>query len=192
MGSPVVQNIVVLGGLVVQIATLCYLIKYVRATAGIQKAAVAQTQASQELVNAANEQSEGLSKPALTLRATAHSPTIDENFTELVNRKMRMRAEPNADGCLVMINIGNGPALHVQYEIRDRAPQGGKPFTGAAAYVQAGMPMPLPLKSGNFIKGKHQKITCLYASLSGNRYESVIELKGDEIDNFSLSRRGRT
>jgi len=39
MGSPIAQNIVMLGGLVVQIVTLCYLIKYVRATVGMQKAA---------------------------------------------------------------------------------------------------------------------------------------------------------
>jgi hypothetical protein len=38
-----------LAGLVVQVVALCYLIKYVRATVGIQKAAGAQTQASQDL-----------------------------------------------------------------------------------------------------------------------------------------------
>jgi|SRR5208337_1848886 len=49
MGSPIAQNIVLLCGLVVQIVTLCFLIKYVRATVGIQKAAIAQAQASQDL-----------------------------------------------------------------------------------------------------------------------------------------------
>jgi hypothetical protein len=56
MGSPIVETIVLLGGLVVQIVTLCYLIKYVRATVGIQKATVAQTQTGQDLVRAANDQ----------------------------------------------------------------------------------------------------------------------------------------
>jgi hypothetical protein len=56
MGSPIVQSIVLLGGFVVQIVTLCYLIKYVRATVGIQKAAVAQTQASQDLARWQPEQ----------------------------------------------------------------------------------------------------------------------------------------
>jgi hypothetical protein len=78
----------------------------------------------------------------------------------------------------------------VQYEIRDPAPQGGKPWIIEAAYVRAGEPMPLPLKTGNFIKGKHHKITWFYDSVSGNRYESVIELNGDEIENFAFSRRG--
>jgi hypothetical protein len=170
--------------------TLYYLVKYVRVTVGIQEAAVPQTQTSRELVNAANEQSEGLSKGALTLQATPRSPTIDENFTEILNRKMLTRAEPNAEDCLVMINIGNGPALRVQCEIRDTGPQGSKPWIIEAAYVQAGEQMPLPLQIGNSIKGKHHKITCLYASLSGNRYESAIELNGEEIENFAFSRRG--
>jgi hypothetical protein len=101
-----------LAGLVVQVVALCYLVKYVRATVGIQKAAVAQTQASQDLVRvgndqvkvsqdllkAANEQSEGLSKPVLTLEAIPRSPTIDENFTEILNRKMLTRAATQRRG----------------------------------------------------------------------------------------------
>jgi len=49
MASLVVQDVIMLASLIVQIVTLCYLIKYVRATVGIQKAAVEQTKASQEL-----------------------------------------------------------------------------------------------------------------------------------------------
>jgi hypothetical protein len=49
MGSVIAQNIILLGCLVVQVVTLRYLIKYVRATVGIQKAAGEQTQASQDL-----------------------------------------------------------------------------------------------------------------------------------------------
>jgi hypothetical protein len=56
MGSPIVQSIILIGALVVQIVTLCYLIKYVRATIGIQKAAVAQTRASQDLARWQPEQ----------------------------------------------------------------------------------------------------------------------------------------
>ena len=64
------------GGLAVSVVTLVFLIKYVRATKGIERAAVEQSQAtnklvraaddqtkvSHELVKAANEQSEGLAK----------------------------------------------------------------------------------------------------------------------------------
>jgi hypothetical protein len=85
MGSPAAQNVIALLGLLLQVATLCFLIVYVRATIGIQKAAVAQTQASrdlvkvgneqtrisQDLLKAANEQSEGLSKPVVVARSTA-------------------------------------------------------------------------------------------------------------------------
>jgi hypothetical protein len=56
MGSAVAQNIILLGGLVVQVATLCYLIKYVRATKGIEEAANQQAVVSRGLLKAANDQ----------------------------------------------------------------------------------------------------------------------------------------
>jgi hypothetical protein len=89
-----------------------------------------------------------------------------------------------------MVNIGNGPALRVQYEIREGSPQSGKPWIGGAAYIRAGEALTLPLQSGNPIKDKQQKITCSYASLSGNKYESVIDLYGDEIQNYAFTRIG--
>jgi len=49
MASLIVQDVIILASLIVQIVTLCYLIKYVRATVGIQRAAVEQTKASQDL-----------------------------------------------------------------------------------------------------------------------------------------------
>ena len=70
------------------------------------------------------------------------------------------------------------------------APQSVKPLTAGAAYVQSGKGLPLPLQAGNFIKGKHYKIACFYSGLSGNSYESVLELNGDEIEKFGFSRRG--
>lgn len=160
----------------VSILTLAVLIWYACLTRGIEKAA--------------NEQSEGLSKPSLALRAVPRSPTTSANFVEIVNRKMLTRAEPNAEGYLEMVNIGNGPALRVQFEIREGSPQSGDPWTGVGAYILAAEALPLPLPSGNPIKGKQQRITCSYASLSGNRYESVIDLYGDEIQNSAFTKRG--
>jgi len=49
MGSLITQNIVLLGGLIVQIVTLCYLIKYVRATQRIEKETVRQSETNREL-----------------------------------------------------------------------------------------------------------------------------------------------
>jgi hypothetical protein len=158
----------------VSLVTLAVLIWYACLTRGIEKAA--------------NAQSEGLSKPALTLRAIPRSLTTSENFTEIVNRKMLTRAEPNPKGCLELVNIGNGPALGVHFHIRDvNAPQ-GKPWIGTAAYIQPGGALPLPLLSGNPITDKQHKIVCYYESLSGNIYESVIQLNGDEIEDWDLSR----
>lgn len=177
VGTPITQNIVLFLAFAVNVATLVYLIKYVRATKGIEREA--------------GIQSEGLSKPALALRAVVpRSLTTDENFLEILNRKLLTRAEPNAKGFLEMVNIGSGPALLVQYEIREGSPQSGKPWIGGAAYIRAGETLALPLQSGNPIKDRQQKITCSYASLSGNKYESVIDLYGDEIQNSAFTRIG--
>jgi hypothetical protein len=163
----------------ISVLTLVVLFWYACLTCGIEKAA--------------KEQSEGLSKPALALRAIPpRSPTIDENFVEILNRKMLTRAEPNSSGCLELVNIGNGPALGVHCEIRDvNAPQ-GRPWILPAAYVPAGGAFSLPPLSGNTIKGKQHKIACYYDGLSGSKYESVIKLNGDEIEDWGFSRiRGR-
>jgi hypothetical protein len=161
---------------VVSLLTLSVLIWYAYLTRGIERAA--------------NEQSEGLSKPALTLFAIPRSPTIDENFTEILKRRMLTRAEPNANGCLEMVNIGNGPALRVRFEIRDIGLPCGKPWIGGAAYIKAGGALPLPLQGGSFIKGKQHKIVCYYDGLSGSHYEFVTELNGDEIEKWDFSRTG--
>jgi len=162
----------------VSVLTLAVLIWYAWLTRGIEKAA--------------NEQSVGLSKPAIALRAIPpRSPTIDENFVEILNRKMLTRAEPNSSGFLELVNIGNGPALSVHCEIRDvNAPQ-GRPWILPAAYVPAGGALSLPLLCGNTIKGKQHEIVCSYDSLSRNAYKSVIKLNGDEIEDWDFSRMRR-
>jgi hypothetical protein len=182
MGGLLAQNIILTANLVVGVIALVFLVKYVRATKGIEKAAI--------------EQSEGLSKPALALRAIPpRSPTIGENFVEILKRQMLTRAEPTADGHLELINTGNGPALRVSCEISDVDRPAGRPWIIPAAYVRAGETLPLPLQNGNPIKGKRHKITCSYHSLSWTEYASVVEVgghEGDEIAHFSFGARPST
>jgi hypothetical protein len=76
MGSAIVQNIILLGGLVVQIVTLLYLIKYVRATKGIEESANKQTEVSQGLLKAANDQTEASQELMAVANAQARSSEI--------------------------------------------------------------------------------------------------------------------
>ncbi|HEV2498702.1 MAG TPA: hypothetical protein VGY31_03875 [Terriglobia bacterium] len=98
------DTIIQLAGLGVSIVGLIYLIKYVRATKGIEDAAVEQSRAaneqakaSQALVKAADEQRENLCLPIIM------AVGID------VNRNVTLR------------NLGNGPAIKVEGNV-DGAP----------------------------------------------------------------------
>lgn len=178
MGSPIAQNIVLLGGLVVQIVTLCYLIKYVRATLGIQKAAGAQTQTSQdlvkvgneqaqasrELVKAANEQSEGLSKPAVTvLRLKRQGGNVQGKIAWILELK----------------NIGNGPALSLRWKLTcDRSA-----LDGTIPFMEAGSePSPIWTAQTDAPAGQVSPIVeCSYRSLSDIEYVSTTK-----VDNHGL------
>jgi hypothetical protein len=72
-GTPIAQNVVLFLAFVVNVVTLVFLIKYVRATKGIQEAANKQTEVSQGLLRAANVQSEasGNLMAAATAQAAA-------------------------------------------------------------------------------------------------------------------------
>lgn len=170
MGSPIAENTVLLGGLVVQIMTLCYLIKYVRATVGIQEAAAAQTQASQDLVrvggeqirvsqqlvNAANEQSEGLSRPVIFPRSI----------------------ERQGDFLLIrLLNIGAGPAIEIRGFILDNpgsAQECRFEFQWSLPYLEAHQDTATRVM-GVAPSQHKRKVKCSYRSISGLKYVSATE-----------------
>jgi hypothetical protein len=184
MGSPIVQNIVLLCGLVVQIVTLWYLIKYVRATVGIQNAAVAQTRASQdlvkvgndqikvsqELVKAANEQSEGLSKPVIVV---VSSPDIPDRNAEMGILGGGLFSE--IGDRVQLQNIGTGPALWVEWSARGQYRAGESQEPGVAGFV----PYLRPDETVDtecpraYVSGLSSlAIECTYQSLGRTRYTS--------------------
>jgi hypothetical protein len=182
MGSWFVQNIVLLVGLIVQIVTLCYLVKYVRATVRIQKAAVAQTQASQdlvkvgneqaqasrELVKVANEQSEGLSKPVIFARSTAHQDSF-----------LRIQ----------LVNIGTGPAIEIGGSVVEGpgSSQGNRLcFQWPIPYLEAHQEQ-WTRAMGAALGQPTMTVECSYRSISGRKYISMTELKGpDSVAHFGV------
>jgi hypothetical protein len=196
MGSPIVQSIALFGGLVVQIVTLCYLIKYVRATIGIQRAAVAQTRAGQDLVRAANdqaevtrelveaadEQSEGLSKPVVTVRCSV--PIPDDMVLLSGHTTARVRG---AD--LELVNIGNGPAIRVHCDLVHQrpAPAPASCHMVEVPYLEAHERIPIPWPRTALAENDTCDIQCSYDSLSGRAHLSKIEMAGDAVTDFHYS-----
>jgi hypothetical protein len=171
MGSPIAQSAILLGGLVVQIVTLCYLIKYVQATVGIQKAAVEQTKASQDLVNvgnaqisvsqellkAANEQSEGLSKPVVFAKPKLR----DGNFLNIE-----------------LANIGTGPAIEIGGFVLENteSPQESKlAFQWPVPYLEAHQNGDTRV-AGAAPGLPRRNVECSYRSISGRMYVSSTQI----------------
>jgi hypothetical protein len=88
-GTLVVQNVILFLAFAVSVVTLVFLIKYVRATKGIEREA--------------GKQSEGLSKPVVALRCDVPSPSPPP-----LDAASGVSAEVRG-GLLELINIGNGP-----------------------------------------------------------------------------------
>jgi hypothetical protein len=183
MGSSVVQDGVMLAGLVVQVVALCYLIKYVRATVGIQKAAAAQTQASQDLVRvgneqvrvsqdllkAANEQSEGLSRPVIVVESSPLSPSggigpiPGEGLFSQIGEGVRL------------VNVGTGPALWAEWSTAGQHRTGEKGDSRSAGFVPYLRPDGAIATecSRGYVSGLNSlTVECTYQSLGGVRYTS--------------------
>jgi len=176
------------GGLVVSFVTVIFLIKYVRATKGIQKAAVEQcratnelvtaaneqTKVSLELVEAANEQSEGLAKPVIVVEATR----VNSSEEALLSGGLFSEI---GDG-VRLTNIGTGPALSLEWSAAGRhhsdksrtSSRGGSvPYLRPAETIQTGY-------SRGYVSGLNSlTVECKYSSLSGTRYVSHTII-GDE------------
>ncbi len=142
---------------------------------------------------ASNEQSESLSKPILALRGAV---TIERNSPAVGLPETVARAVPDENGYYELINIGNGPAVHVACTIRSPNLPGDAPQSVSAPYLEAKEHLTLPLSTRMLSLGNpdagypRRSIRCCYASLAENKYESIIELKGERIESFRFRRGG--
>ena len=96
----------------VQILTLIGLAWYAIETMKIRTAAQQQVKASLDLIKAATDQVEGMSKPCLTLWGEVREGA--DAILEMHGAVGNIVARPDG-GSYVALNIGNGVALNVQY-----------------------------------------------------------------------------
>lgn len=128
---------------------------YVAETIKIRKASEQQTAKSQLLVEAAQEQMESQSRPAVVARF---------------------------NGTIHLTNIGNGPAIYIELA---RVAQNAEPDFNLGAIEPGRVVSHLAANNGvdtsigvNWLAHPEPSLQCRYRSLSGRRYISVIDPRG--------------
>lgn len=157
------QNVILLLQFLVSVVTLVFLIKYVRATVGIEKAA--------------NEQSEGLSKPAVTVYCRVPNPTVEAvlkgiSFGEIVGPDLEM------------VNIGNGPALQLHWSLtwKSQRQNGlGGSQNGFVPFLSPGDKFATTISRNLLGQDNLCSVRCSYRGLSGAEYVSVAGLEGPRV-----------
>lgn len=96
--------------IVMQLAAFDGLIWYAIETKRMRNTAESQVEVSQNLVAAAGDQVEGLSKPCVMLASSPRNP--EDAIIGPLGNSVALRME----GMFAVENIGSGPALNVRYE----------------------------------------------------------------------------
>ncbi len=167
----------------VQLLGLAGLGLYVFFTYGLLKTSQRQVEVSQNLIKAAMDQVEGLSKPCLTLWGDLRNPsdTLMEIGGAVGGTIVR-----GDDGNFVVQNIGNGVALNISYQFESVDPHHGKRLKGNSGYLQNVLAsqkvrMPLPV---SMVASGHCEVSFQFESLGGRRYRTVVTLKGGVLTDF--------
>ncbi len=160
--------------LAVQGLALAGLIWYAFETRWMREAAQEQVKVSQDLINAAMDQVEGLSKPCLTLRSRLR----DASDAILEMNGAVGNTEASGDqGRFVLQNIGNGVALNVSYRFEHLNSIDAPPRAHRARYVQnvlAGQNVTMAEPMGAYAGG-YNLIFC-YESIGGRKYKTTVTM----------------
>lgn len=175
------MNSVQIGILVVQILGLVVLFWYAWETSVMRKAAQEQVKASQELLKAAMDQVEGLSKPCLTLSAELRDPA---NTILEMDGAVGGTMACTDDGNFVVQNIGNGVALNVRYSFEKIDPPDGKTRTSdryllsVLANQRVRMPEPVAAYRGEC------ELVFRFHSIGGREYQSTVKMNNRVLTAF--------
>jgi hypothetical protein len=137
---------------------------YVRLTRTIAESSVAQAEA--------------MHKPVVTFQRddAVSAPSVDP--LDDVHRT-------KSTSPLILINIGTGPALKVNWRIR-REPH-NEPIDGFTSYIEAGKTVSTHLSGhlGGLGTEIHIDLECGYESVSGTKYVSATHLENMKITGFN-------
>lgn len=169
------------GMLVTQFVGLGGLIAYVRDTRGLRRAAEDQIRVSQDLLRAANDQAEGVSKPCLTIRASLRDSA--DTILEMGGVIGGMVVDDHS-GRYVLVNVGSGVALNVRYRFRTKG-DSEQWQTIIGSYFLSISPrqdVPMALRV-NAYSAQHE-ISFQFQSLGGAWYESTVMVENKVLTNF--------
>lgn len=168
MNCLAVQNWIPCLTFLVLVANVILFLKYLRATNKIKDASI--------------DQSEGLSKPVITLRRQDSAPTDLEIMDEGLLTKIASPIE--------LVNIGNGPALNIKWEIL-RDPSNAL-INGFASYIEPGKSVATHLQRHVAFRADHpmtMQVKCTYHSLSRAEYVSMTDVEDMKVKTFVATRR---
>lgn len=169
--------------LIVQLFAFIGLGIYVLETRRLRKASQDQIRISQDLIKAAMDQVEGLSKPCLTLWSELRDQK--DAILELSGARSSVRARDD-QGDLVTLNIGNGFAMNVNYRFTATPPTVDarshhvRYIPNIMATAKITMVEPMSAYVGLWTLTMH------YDSIGGRRYETVINLNNLVLTNFKF------
>ena len=154
--------------LIVLALTLWKVGEYVEAAKAQAAASAEQVKASAKLVEAAMEQVEAAHVPCIVVEPLPELPLNPEHrFKERTDAEEMM--ELKAPGpSLIFTNVGNGPALDVEYHIEtDNGDLAARPFD----YLPKGASFPTGVR--RYLLGEEAHVSIEYHSMSGRRYRSL-------------------
>ena len=163
--------------LLVQALGLVGLGWYALETYRLRKVSQRQVEISQDLINAAMAQVEGLSKPCLTLSSELRddADTVGEIYAvgSLIAR--------GNQGSFVVQNIGNGVALNVSYRMEQ--------LEGTLPEATRYLPYVLTTRNPTMVETLNQynravRVVFEYESIGKRRYRSTIEMNHHVLTSF--------
>lgn len=166
---------------IVQALAFLGLVAYCLETWRMRKAAQEQVRVSQELISASMDQVEGLSKPCLIL---------DSQLRDAFDAAISIGPHGNTvardhNGNFVVHNVGNGIALNVVFQFFPKGEYARNYRWHKPRYLQNVLPgdkMSMLLLTSMF--NGEQEVVFRYESISGRRYESVIEMSSLVLTGF--------
>jgi hypothetical protein len=164
----------------VQVVGLLVLFWYVIETRNIRNAAQQQVATSLDLIKAATNQVEGMSKPCLTFWGDLRDGA--DAILEMHGAAGNIVARPD-QGNYVVLNIGNGVALNVRYHFT--RPTDNRDHPRDPRYIPnllATAKVTLVETLGGY-NAEHE-VTFNYESIGGRKYRTTIQLNHHVITSF--------
>jgi hypothetical protein len=181
-----VDDFIKLADFIVGLATLGFLFWYTVETWKLRKTAQEQIAVSHDLLRAANDQAEGISKPCMTIRGKLRDAT--STLLHMDDAVSGVLVGDEA-GHYVAVNIGNGIAMNVSYFFKARR-DSDKPWVKVTgSYLPGVLPNHSQQIQLALLVNSHpgeNEITFLFQSLGGRWYESVVTVKSKVIVDFGM------